>query len=89
MKKFNDLQSNLKNGLLMTPFVVGTLAVSCFAEGGAATFTVPQIDVTPAINVLSTAFSTYAPPIAVAGVGFIAVKKGIGMIPKLIGMFFK
>lgn len=85
-----NVKDNLRNALILSPFVVGVSALSAFAEGGGSGggFTLPSLDAS-ALAPISTAFNQYATPIMVAGVGFIAVKKGISFVPKLINMFFK
>ena len=90
LRKLGNLKptrETIKNVALMAPVIVGTLAVNAFAEGGATT-TLPTLNAS-ALDPIITAFNQYAGVIFPVGIGFIAVKKGIGFIPKLINMFFK
>lgn len=81
------MKKKLSNALALSVPVVTILSGSAFAAD--PSFTMPAIDVAPAISVVANAFSTYAPAIVVAGLSFMGVKAGIKMVPKLFHMFFK
>lgn len=86
MKRLQQLK---KSAMLAVPAVALT-SFSCFADGsgGSSAIQFPTLEAS-ALTPIVTAFNQYATVIIPVGIGFLALKKGIKFIPKLIGMFFK